>query len=107
MTEVVIGGRDGAAREESGHGGGARWDRHRPDRAVLEKWSEPEKPAKGHQFFRRGCKRVVEEDDEILVVQGGDRDYGGLREGAVAVEPTAHAKGETVRERSKQEWLRT
>ena len=32
---------------------------------------------------------------------GGDRDYGGLREGAVAVEPTAYATGETVRERSE------
>ena len=45
-------------------------------------------------------------DDEILDVQGGDRDHGGLREGAVAVEPMAHAKGEIVRERSKREWLR-
>ena len=102
-----------AAREESGRthrsggggGGGARWDRHRPERAGLEKWSEPEKPAKGHQLFRRGYKRVVK-DDEILDVQGVDRDHGGLREGAVAVEPTAHAKGEIVRERSKREWLR-
>ena len=107
MTELVIGGRDWTARGESRPIGVARWDRHRPDRAVLEKRSQPEKPAKGHQSFRRarGCKRVME-DDEILDVQGGDRNYGGLREGAIAVEPTPNATGETVRERSKREWLR-
>ena len=46
------------------------------------------------------------EDDEILDVQGGARDYGRLREGVSAVKSTAHATGEIVRERSKQEWLR-
>ena len=110
MTEVVIHsekkgrGSEGGVRTQRSGGGGARWDGHRPDRDVLEKWSEPEKPVKGHHFFRRGCKVVF--DDEILDVQGGDRDYGRLREGAVAVKPTAHATGEIVRERSKREWVR-
>ena len=35
-----------------------------------------------------------------------DRDYERLQEGAVAVKPTAHAKGEILREQSKREWLR-
>ena len=61
--------------------------------------------SKRTSFFRRGCKRVVE-DDEILDVQGGARDYGRLREGVSVVKSTAHATGEIVRERSKQEWLR-
>ena len=43
-----MGRRDWAAREESGLRGVMAKGRDGPDRAGLEKWSEPEKPAKGH-----------------------------------------------------------
>ena len=101
-------GSEGGVRTHRSGGGGARWDRHRHNRAVLEKWSEPEKPVEGREFLHRArnCKRVVE-DNEILDVQGGDRDNGRLREGAVAVKPTAHhATEKNGRERIKREGLR-
>ena len=46
------------------------------------------------------------EDDEILNVQGSDRDYRRLRDGAVAVEQKAHVTGEVIRERMVRKRLR-
>ena len=57
----------GVGNRTSGGGGERFWARHGPDRAVLEKGSEPEKPAKGNQSCRGDRYRVVN-DDEILNV---------------------------------------
>ena len=109
VTEVVIGRRDGSAREEPGPRGLAEEECDGMGNALIVPFwrngASRRSQQKGHQFFRTGSKRVVE-DNEILDVQGGDRDYGRLREGAVAVKPTAHPTGKTVRERSKRKWLR-
>ena len=97
VTEVVIGGRDGTAREKPGPRGVAEEGCDGPGNALIV------------PFWRNGASRRSQlKDNEILDVQGGDRDYGRLREGTVAVKPTAHAHatGETVRERIMREWLR-
>ena len=104
MTEVVIGGRHWAAREESGSKGVAEEGRDGTGIAIIV------------PFWRNGASQRSQLKDIILSIKleaarqlwrtmkswmskgVTGRDNGRLRKGAVAVKPTAHATGKTVRE---------
>ena len=69
MTEVVIGRTDWEVRGESGPIGVAEEGRDGTGIALIVPFWRNGVSRRRHQSFRRGCKRVAE-DDEILDVPG-------------------------------------
>ena len=88
-------------------GVGIAGERNRSDHAVLKEWGEKVDPAFGHWAEGDIHDRVVE-SDEILKVNGSDRNQERLREVAVAVVSITHGevKSSTVHGGRQREQLR-